>query len=275
MKKKIMRAISYILTLLFLLSAITACADSPDDVTDPPESTEAAINSGNSSESATGEATSDIDPFESATEEITTDGEPDASSDVLPAESETEGEPEVNEPIMADLNNDGIDDQILIVFEDAKKSAATVKVINGKDSSELMSERLSLTAGKKGAFYLKIGKNGNYNELVFWNYNGNSAGGMDFRYGVFRFDEEGKRSYSVREDKRFDLGAKINSENVVFLTMRKTINDHIVPHWNSHDSYLLLDNQGEKLQYSTVDAMLVPEELTCTLQNLADKIEVQ
>ena len=59
MKKKIMRAISYILTLLFLLSAITACADSPDDVTDPPESTEAAINSGNSSESATGEATSD------------------------------------------------------------------------------------------------------------------------------------------------------------------------------------------------------------------------
>lgn len=261
MKKQIMNLISYILTLLLLLSAITACAISPDDITENPESSGAATNGGNLSESST--------------DEITSDGEPEVSSDVLPAESETEGEPEVNEPIIADLNNDGIDDQILIVFDDVAKTAATIKVIDGKDASELMSESLSLTSNKKGAYYLKIGKNGNYDELVFWSYNYLSTGGMAFKYSIFNFSGSGDILYDDREEYRFDLGSGIASGNMVFITMREAINGNILPNGNSHDSYLLLDNQGDQLQYSTVDDMLTPTELTFTLNDFVVEADAE
>ena len=87
----------------------------------------------------------------------------------------TTEDPKENKPILPDLNRDGTDDQILIAYDNEEKSVATIKVINGKDSTVLMSETVELNSGKSGAYYLKKSKNlaGEYNGydcLVFWSH---------------------------------------------------------------------------------------------------------
>lgn len=250
MKTDTLKLISCFSVFFLLLSSLTACA-SPS--VNAPESSVSSVSS------------------TPATDETTVHHDPEESFRGSESESAPLAEPDESEPFLADLNNDGIDDQIFITFEDADKTAATLQIVNGKDASELMSESLSLTKNTKGAFYLKIGKTGYFDELVFWSYHPLETGGMVFRYSVFSFNADGEIQYQEQEDYRFQLGNSIQSENMVFLTMREAINAHIVPNHFSHDSYLLFDNLGCELQYSTKDSLITPQKLTLTLNDFVSE----
>lgn len=235
--KKTIKILSLIVSLTLLLLSASACADPPgkqpdDGTTDPPASSD-------------GNTTDEKDP---------TDAE-------LPV---------ANDPILADLNGDGTDDTISITFDNEEKSSATIKVINGKDGTELLSDTLTVGSHshKIGAYYLKVGKSGEPNELVYWNYI-LPDDRLVFSGSVFHFGMDGKVEYRINEFKTFDIGqnASIESGNIPFGVIIDKLNENIMADCLQYNAYLLLDNQGDTLSVSTKDNMLTPTALTFTLED--------
>lgn len=244
--KNITKTLSLILALVMLLLAITSCANNEDDIHNNDGTTDStADNVGN---------TGDTD--DSANKESGTD-----NSDTTP--------PEATEPILSDLNNDGTDDQIIITYDNAEKSAATIKVINGKDDSELMSDTLKLDANKFGAYYLQRGKSNYPDKLVFWYYNYLNNEKIAFTYYIFSYDSAGKIVYGEKENKTFDIGADapLASANIPFGVMVEAINENIRKTDIEYEAYLLLANHGDAIVASTKDNMLAPSKLEFTLEN--------
>ena len=186
--------------------------------------------------------------------------------------SDNTGEQQIKkQAIFADLNHDGTDDKILITYDDEQKSSATIKVVSGKDDSELMSDTLKLDANKVGAYYLQKGKGNERDRLVFWHYGYLESGKLAFNYSVFSYEPDGKIIYGDRGGKTFDVSydAAIASGHQVFLVMIKEINENIQTSRSIFDCYLLLDNQGDSLLISTAENMLTPTDLMFELEDFA------
>lgn len=181
----------------------------------------------------------------------------------------TSEQPKEDSPILADLNHDGTDDKIIITYDNEQKNAATIKVINGKDDSVLMTDTLILNSGKTGAYYLQLAKGSERDRLVFWHYGYLASGNLAFNYSVFSYESDGKIIYGDRGGKTFDVSfdAAIASGNHVFLMMREEINENIQASRSHYDGYLLLDNQEESLLISTADNMLAPTDLLFGLED--------
>ena len=244
--KNITKTLSLILALVMLLLAIASCANHEDDIHNNDGTTDStADNAGNSS-----------DTDDSANKESGTD-----NSDTTP--------PEATDPILSDLNNDGTDDQIIITYDNAEKSSATIKVINGKDASELMSDKLKLDANKFGAYYLQRGKSNYPDKLVFWYYNYLNNEKIAFTYYVFSYDPDGKIVYGDKENKTFDIGpdASLASANIPFGVMVEAINENIRENDIEYEAYLLIDNHNGAIVASTKDNMLDPSKLEFSLEN--------
>lgn len=246
--KNIIKTLSLILALVMLLLAITSCANNEDDIQ----------NNDGTTDSTSDSAGNANDTDDSANKESGTD-----NSDTTPPEAT-----EATEPILSDLNNDGTDDQIIITYDNAEKSAATIKVINGKDNSELMSDTLKLDANKFGTYYLQRGKSNYPDKLVFWYYNYLNNEKIAFTYYVFSYDHEGKIVYGDKENKTFDIGpnASLASSNIPFGVMVEAINENIRKTDIEYEAYLLLDNHGDAIVASTKENMLTPSKLEFTLE---------
>lgn len=185
-------------------------------------------------------------------------------------ETETNNEqPKKEEPILADLNHDGTDDIIIITYDNEQKDSATIKVINGKDDSVLMTDTLILNSGRTGAYYLQLGKGKERDKLVFWHYSYLASGNLAFNYSVFSYEPDGKTIYGDRGGQTFDVSfdAAIASGNNVFLVMREEINENIQASRSHYDGYLLLDNQGDSILISTAENMLAPTDLMFELDD--------
>lgn len=232
--KKNIRFLNVLLVLCIILVTVTSCANKVDD------------NPGGS--------------------EITSDS---TNKETEKNPSGTTEQPEKDEPILADLNDDGTDDKIVITYDDEQKSSATIKVINGKDDSELMTDTLKLGANKFGAYYLQIGKGNERDKLVFWHYSYRDDGTMAFTYSVFSYDTAGKATYAKRGGKTFDVtqGAAIAAQNQIFLSMVLDINENIQATDSFYNGYLLLDNHGDNILLSTSDNMLAPTDLLFELDD--------
>ena len=199
----------------------------------------------------------------------------DSASDTSSNETEkqpsdtTNEQTKENKAILADLNNDGTDDKILITYDDEQKSSATIKVVNGKDDSELMSDTLKLNANKTGAYYLQKGKGNECDRLVFWSYSYLDNGKLAFNYRVFSYEPDGETVYGDRGSKTFDVSfdAAIATGEVVFSTMINKINENIQASRSTYEGYLLLDNQGDDIIISTAENMLTPTDLTFNLED--------
>lgn len=177
--------------------------------------------------------------------------------------------PKGTAPIAADLNHDGVEDQILMTFDSVEKDIATIKVIDGRCGAELMTETLELHSEKISAYYLKIGKGNELDELVSWDYRYLPDGRLEFRFSVFSFNAAGERQEGDHDVKRFDLSreAAVAKGDYEFQTLLKVIGEHIWPSTSEYDAYLLLDNQGDELLYSTADKRLIPPELDFELKD--------
>lgn len=189
---------------------------------------------------------------------------------------ETDKDPsEITEHILADLNGDGTEDKILIEFGNKENTIATIKIFDGTNNTELMSESLSLGANKVGAYYLKAGKNNYPDEIVMWHYAYLDNGKLEFHCSSFTFEPNGKKMYGIQESKVFDIGpnASIASGNIPFGALIDTINENIRANDAEYNAYLLLDNQGETILASTEDNLLAPSELSFTLEHFANQSE--
>lgn len=248
--KRTIKILSLILSLTLLLLSASACADPPDNLPDNGGMTTPPADNG-------GTTTDTEDPSDTDTEKDPTD-----------TETEKDPPPEENSAILADLNGDGTNDTITITYDNEEKSSATIKVINGKDQAELWSDTLALGSHKIGAYYLKVGKSGEPNELVFWNYILREDQ-LVFAGSIFDFDMYGMIDYRKNESKMFDVGpqASIESGNIPFGVIIDMINENIMADCLQYSAYLLLDNQKDALALSTKDNMLTPTALTFTLEN--------
>lgn len=187
----------------------------------------------------------------------------------MPIPDSTTEESTEDQFILADLNHDGTEDKIMIAYEDEQKNSAAIKVIDGKNDMELMSDVLKINANKVGAYYLQKGKGNERDRLVFWHYGYLSSGRLAFNYSVFSYEPDGKIIYGDRGGKTFDVSfdAAIASGNQVFLVMIKEINDNIQASRSHYNGYLLLDNRGESVVISTAENMIQPEDLTFELED--------
>lgn len=177
----------------------------------------------------------------------------------------------VGEPILADLNNDGTDDKIVILFNNEDKTHSTIKVVNGTDSAELMQATLSLNADEIGAYYLQTAKEGTIEKdrLVYWSYKYISDTEWTISYSIWSFNEKGETEYAGRNGRKFNVSDNmyIDSQQQTFQVYLKELNQ-ILRHDNgTHNTYLLLDNQKGYLIYSTDCDILVPEELIFDLRD--------
>lgn len=201
---------------------------------------------------------------------------PDGSSteaQTTPKSVDTTDQPNEESPILADLNNDGTDDKITIKYDNENKTSATIVITNGADNSQLMSDTLILNENRIGAYYLKKGKQNEPDQLVLWYYShlmDNAR--LSFTYMVFSYDKNGKIKNSAYGDKTFGIGVNdnIEAEDIVFQTMLETINEHTQPTF-LYTGYLLLDNQGDKITFSTAENLLEPQKLTFHLSNFAKR----
>lgn len=187
-----------------------------------------------------------------------------------PSETDSEGIRK-DESILADLNNDGIDDKIFVTYDDEQNSSATIKVINGKDDSELMSDTLKLDADKTGAYYLQKGKGNELDRLVFWNYVLLDNGTLTFTYSVFSYDPDGTITYGDRGGQNFDVSndSSIARGHQKFLLLREDVNENIQASRSIYNCYLLLDNQGDTLIISTAENLQAPTDLLFELEDFA------
>ena len=149
--------LAIVLMMALLLLNMTSCLVNPGHATDHPESTDSVTKQSDGSESMTQAA-----------------------------------ESEMNEPIRADLNRDGNEDDIVIIYGNEEKHTATIRVLNGKDGTELFADTLVTDANKTGAYYLQLGKDNEPDKLVYWDYSYLNDGRLAFAYSVFRFDSNGK-----------------------------------------------------------------------------------
>lgn len=187
------------------------------------------------------------------------------SDDTLPDENNKQPSPT---PILADLDNDGTDDEIFITHTDEQKTSATIKVTSGKDGTEYMNEVFSLNSSKKGGYYLKLGKNGSYDELVRWSYWDQGNEEVIFQYDVFTFLADGTEKPLDGQSYKFKIGANdnIGAGDAVLERMLNMLNEHILPSL-SYSAYLLADNRGSELLISTNEHMLKSERLTYRLED--------
>ncbi len=219
-----------LLIITSILFFVTSCANPPEDLGSKDTSAD--------SETNTPPPDSDTEPSE--------EPPPDNSDEVT--------------PILADLDNDGTDDEIQITYDDDTKSSATIKVINGKTSAEMMTDTLALNTNETGAYYLQIGKGVETDKLVFWSYSYLDGDRFSLKYTVFSYTADGNISYGDRSGKTFNIFEKaaVAAANNSFIVMRETLNELIMASRDHYDGYLLLDNQGDELKISTADNMLAP-----------------
>ena len=182
------------------------------------------------------------------------------SDDTLPDENNNQLSAS---PILADLDNDGTDDEILIAYTDEQKTSAIIKITSGKDGTEYMNEVFSLNASKKGGYHLKLGKNGSYDEIVRWTYWDQGNEEVIFQYDIFTFLADGTEKPVDSQSYKFkiDADANIGAGNAVLERMLNMLNEHIMPSL-SYATYLLADNRGNELLISTSENMLESERLT-------------
>lgn len=187
-----------------------------------------------------------------------------------PSETTTEQLDAVNE-ILADLNHDGTDDTIIITYDNEQQSSATIRVINGTDNSELMSDTLIFEGNKIGAYYLQLGNGNERDRLVFWHYEYLEDGNLYFYYSAFSYEPDGKIIYTDRGGDSFNVSnkASIAKRHQAFLVMREEINENIQSSRSHYTGYLLLDNQGASILVSTADNMLTPTDLLFELEDFA------
>ena len=188
-----------------------------------------------------------------------------SSGDTLPDENNKQPS---TSPILADLDNDGTDDEILITYADEQKTSANLKVTSGKDGTEYMNEVVSLNAAKKGGYYLKLDENGSYDEMVRWSYWDQGNREVIFRYDVFTFLADGTEKTIDAQSYKFkiDEDANIDAGNSTMRRMMNMLNEHILPSL-SYSTYLLADNRGNELLISTSENMLESERLTYRLED--------
>ena len=180
---------------------------------------------------------------------------------------ETNKQPSAS-PILADLDNDGTDDEILIAYTDEQKTSAAIRVTSGKNGTEYMNEVFSLDFPKKGGYYLKLGKNGSYDEMVRWSYWDQGNEQVIFQYDVFTFLADGTEKPLDGQSYKFKIGANdnIGAGNAVLERMLNMLNEHIMPSF-SYSTYLLADNRGNELLISTAEELLYSERLTYRLED--------
>ena len=187
------------------------------------------------------------------------------SDDTLPDENNNQLSAS---PILADLDNDGTDDEILIAYTDEQKTSAIIKITSGKDGTEYMNEVFSLNASKKGGYHLKLGKNGCYDEIVRWTYWDQGNEEVIFQYDIFTFLADGTEKPLDGQSYKFKIGANdnIGAGNAILESMLNMLNEHILPSI-SYSTFLLADNRGQEILISTADNMLESERLTYRLED--------
>ena len=171
-----------------------------------------------------------------------------------------------------DLGGDDIEEEVLVDVTDPQQ--ATIKVFRDNRSTELMSESFGMDSAEKGGYYLRIETNGSeYGELVYWSYRFLEDSQMAFRYEVVVFDGDGNRETDEWGSKVFDLNstATINSQNEEFLTLRENVNVRISPEVWNQDVFVLVENTGDELVYSTTDHRIQAAEMTFDLWTFLEK----
>ncbi|MBE6637380.1 MAG: hypothetical protein E7618_06210 [Ruminococcaceae bacterium] len=226
--------LSIVLLISLLLLGLSACLVPPDSSADNPESTESVTEPNDDSQSMT----QDVDL-------------------------------ETTEPIHADLNGDGAEDDIVITYGDEVKHTATIRVIAGNDGGELFADTLVFDANKTGVYYLQLGKGKEPDKLVYWYYGYLNDGQLSFAYYVFRFDTNGEVQYDDRGGRTFNVSfdAALDSGNEVFQVMIHDINQNIQESREHYTAYLLMDNRGQEIVISTADNMLPSQELNYHLRD--------
>ena len=187
------------------------------------------------------------------------------SDDTLPGEDD---EQLSESPVFADLDNDGTDEEIFIRYTDEQKTSVTIMITSGKDGTVYMDEVFSLNDSKKGGYYLKLGKNGSYDEIVRWTYWIQGKEEVIFQYDVFTFLTDGTEKPVDSQSYKFKIGEadNIGAGNAVLERMLNMLNEHILPSL-SYSTYLLADNRGQELMISTVENMLESERVTYRLED--------
>ena len=167
--------------------------------------------------------------------------------------------------IVCDLNDDGVEEKIAI---DTSSATATIQIQQTREGGNLTLADIPFSNSETGGYYFRRGKNNNNDELLYWNYSIIDGSRLVFKYEVFSFDSNGEKEYRKREAKTFDLGsdAMISSESIVFSTLQSTLNSFLVSD-HSYDVFVLIENRGNGVLYSTADNLIKAEEILLDLRD--------
>ncbi len=167
--------------------------------------------------------------------------------------------------IVCDLNYDGVEERIVI---DTSSESATIQIQQTREGGNLTLADIPFSNSETGGYYFRRGKNNNYDELLYWNYSIIDGSRLVFKYEVFSFDSNGEKEHRKREAKTFDLGsdAMISSESIVFSTLQSTLNSFLVSD-HSYDVFVLIENRGNGVLYSTADNLIKAEEILLDLRD--------
>lgn len=168
--------------------------------------------------------------------------------------------------IVCNLNDDGVEEKIAI---DTSSETATIQIKQKKEGGDLTLADISFSNSETGGYYLRRGKNNNDDEILYWTYSIINGSRLVFKYEVFSFDSNGEKEYRKREAKTFDLGsdAMMSSESIVFSTLQSTLNSFLVSD-HSYDVFVLIENRGNGVLYSTADNLIKAEEILLDLRDL-------
>ncbi len=182
------------------------------------------------------------------------------------APENTQNVPEPPKAILADLNDDGKDDKILITVAEDKRSA-TISITTSNDGKEVWSETISVDSREKGMYYLLAAKDHCPDRLLYFRYSYPSSDKFYIEYEKFKFSTSIFKSL-IQGDKVFNIGpdAMMASQNLTLDSILSDINKMILPSFTT-EGFLLIDNRGEELVYSTKDNMIAAERLSFTLED--------
>lgn len=181
----------------------------------------------------------------------------------------TQNAPQPPKAILADLNDDGKDDKIFITVDEDKKSA-TISIVKSNDGSEVFSETISVDSDYKCVYYLLAAKDHNPDRLLFFRYQNHPNDMLTVEYAKINITIDGMHNI-IEGDKTFNVGPDVSMvvNNRYLETILSDINKMILPSFTTN-GFLLIDNRGEELVYSTADDMIAAKALSFTLEDIIE-----
>jgi hypothetical protein len=230
---KFTKLLSIVVAVLMISVSVFSCADSNE--------------SSSSKESGS----------DTGTNEVTTDGD---NSNNVPNNSPLK-------PIISKLNRYDSDNEIIITESEDKKSV-NLKITWADSGTDVFNQNISIDDGYKVTYYLIDGKDNNPDSLLYFGYNYmESNTKLVIEAKVFYFTTDGIYENSFGK-KLFNIGPNdsLGSHNIVFQSILSQINENLGSSLTT-EAFILVDNQTDKIVYSTSENMIPAPKLTLTLEN--------